>query len=137
MKRRFFIFIISFLSLIVTFFSIDLFLKSESEIKIGAKSQIENRILANMMAILIEKNSDLKVEVKTLEGTFVAFQSLLAGDIDIYPEFTGTAFLAILRPIAKASASLTRIISSIMDLSNVFGIKPGAVPIMLCGLKMP
>jgi osmoprotectant transport system substrate-binding protein len=85
----------------VAFFLFDFFLfskKGEEFITIGSKNIAESQILAEMMAILIEKKSDLRVKRKhNLEGTFISFKSLKNGDIDIYPEYTGTAILVILK----------------------------------------
>lgn len=73
-------------------------LKEKNVITIGAKNNTENRILAEMIALLIEKNTDLKVRKKFhLEGTFIAFQALISKSIDLYVEYTGTALLSILK----------------------------------------
>lgn len=58
---------------------------------IAGKMGPEPEILMNMYAQLIEANSDLEAEVKPNFGktTFV-YEALKRGDIDIYPEFTGT-----------------------------------------------
>ena len=44
---------------------------------------------------------------------------------------------AMRRHIANAASSVTRTISSIKSRSSVSGMKPGAVPMMRCGWKMP
>lgn len=50
------------------------------------------------MAQQIETQSHLKVERRFyLAGTFICQQAILAGRIDIYPEYTGTALTAILK----------------------------------------
>jgi glycine betaine/choline ABC-type transport system substrate-binding protein len=65
---------------------------------IGAKNRAESQILSEMMSILIEKNSDLKVIRKyNLEGAFISFNAMRANDLDIYPAFTGTALVSILK----------------------------------------
>jgi osmoprotectant transport system permease protein len=47
--------------------------------------------------MLIEGNSDLKVETKTgLGGTKICFDALINNQIDFYPEYTGTGLLVIL-----------------------------------------
>lgn len=49
-----------------------------------------------MIAILIEKNTPYKVSLTELGGTNINFEAIKNGEIDIYPEYTGTSFLAIL-----------------------------------------
>jgi osmoprotectant transport system permease protein len=52
-----------------------------------------------MYAMLIRGYTHLQVETKTgLGGTKICFEALTAGQIDMYPEYTGTALLAILHP---------------------------------------
>ncbi len=70
----------------------------EKKIVIGSKNFTEQLILAELMAQHIEATTDLKVERKlNLGGTFVCHQGLLAGQLDLYPEYTGTAYSAILK----------------------------------------
>lgn len=70
---------------------------SQSDLRIGSKEAVEGVIIGNMMADLIEAKTDLKVERKmALGGTMIAFQALAGGEIDIYPEYTGTAYGTIL-----------------------------------------
>jgi osmoprotectant transport system substrate-binding protein len=71
---------------------------SEKKIVIGSKNFTEQLILAELMAQHIEATTDLKVERKlNLGGTFVCHQGLLSGQLDLYPEYTGTAYGAILK----------------------------------------
>lgn len=64
---------------------------SAGRITIGSKNFTENIILAHMMAILIEENTDLVVTRKVnLGGSNVAWQALLNNEIQLYPEYTGT-----------------------------------------------
>ena len=72
-------------------------------IVIGAKNFTESDLLAEIVAQQIERRTALPVERKLhLGGTFVCHQAITAGAIDLYVEYTGTAFTAILkqRPIA-------------------------------------
>jgi osmoprotectant transport system substrate-binding protein len=65
-------------------------------IAIGSKDFTEELILAEMYARILEKNG-LSVNRKTdLGGTQVAMEALQRGDIDLYPEYTGTALFAVL-----------------------------------------
>jgi osmoprotectant transport system permease protein len=67
--------------------------EADGEISIGSKNFTENRLLAEIMAQLIEAHTDLRVERKgNLGGTTVVFSALRDGQIDIYPEYTGTGW---------------------------------------------
>jgi len=67
-------------------------------ITIGSKDFGENIVLGEMLAQLVEAHTDLKVERKlNLGGTFVNFNAIKGGQIDIYPEYTGTALTAHLK----------------------------------------
>lgn len=76
---------------------------SDKRIAIGSKNFTEQLILAELMAQHIEAKTDLKVERRlNLGGTFVCHQGLVSGQLDLYPEYTGTAYSAILKqPIQK------------------------------------
>jgi osmoprotectant transport system substrate-binding protein len=55
-------------------------------------------MLGELMAQLIESRTHLKVERRFyLAGSYICQQAILAGRIDIYPEYTGTALTAILK----------------------------------------
>ncbi|MCM2532050.1 ABC transporter permease subunit [Neobacillus pocheonensis] len=68
------------------------------KIIIGSKNFSEQLILGNMLADLIEKKTNIKVERKlNLGGSQVAFSALNNGDIDMYVEYTGTGLVNILK----------------------------------------
>ena len=69
----------------------------EKKVVIGSKEFTEQVILREMLAALIEGNSDIKAEQKFLGGTLICFNSLKDGEIDLYVEYTGTALTAILK----------------------------------------
>ncbi|HVN54369.1 MAG TPA: glycine betaine ABC transporter substrate-binding protein [Anaerolineaceae bacterium] len=71
-------------------------------IKVGSKDFTEEFIVAEMYAQLLE-NAGFKVERKlNLGGTPVAQTAIAKGDIDLYPEYTSTGLLTVLKqkPIA-------------------------------------
>jgi osmoprotectant transport system substrate-binding protein len=69
-----------------------------NRIVIGSKNFTESFILGELMAQQIEAHTSLKVERRFyLAGTYICHQAVLAGRIDIYPEYTGTALTAILK----------------------------------------
>lgn len=67
-------------------------------IVVGCKNFTEQIILGELIAQQIESKTQLPVERRFyLGGTYIAHQSILAGRIDIYPEYTGTALTAVLK----------------------------------------
>ncbi len=78
----------------------------ESPVRIGSKNFSEQVILGEIAAQGLEARG-LRVDRRlNLGGTFVCHQALVAGELDLYPEYTGTAFTAILkrRPISDPQA---------------------------------
>lgn len=72
-------------------------INSEGTITIASKNFIEQLILGNMMADLIESNTNIKVERKmNLGGTSVAFEALKKGSVDMYVDYTGTMLINVL-----------------------------------------
>ena len=75
-------------------------------VKVGSKDFTEEFILAEMYALLLE-DAGFKAERKfNLGGTPIAHAALVKGDIDLYPEYTSTGLLTVLkqRPIADPKA---------------------------------
>jgi len=65
---------------------------------IGSKNFTESLMLGELLAQMVEARTHLKVERRFyLAGTYICQQAMLAGRIDIYPEYTGTALTAILK----------------------------------------
>jgi osmoprotectant transport system substrate-binding protein len=67
-------------------------------IVVGSKNFTEQLILAEIAAQQIERKLHVQVERKLdLGGTLLTHEAILHGDIDIYPEYTGTASSVILK----------------------------------------
>ena len=67
-------------------------------IVVGSKNFTESFLLGEIVAQEIESRTQLKVDRRFyLAGTYICQQAILAGRIDIYPEYTGTALTAILK----------------------------------------
>lgn len=65
---------------------------------VGAKNFTEQVVLGELVAQEIEAQSHLKVERRFyLAGSYICQQALVAGRIDTYIEYTGTALTAILK----------------------------------------
>jgi osmoprotectant transport system substrate-binding protein len=72
--------------------------KRADRIVIGSKDFTEQLVLGEIFAQVIENRTHLPVERRFyLAGTFICHQAILAGRIDIYPEYTGTALTAVLK----------------------------------------
>ena len=66
-------------------------------IKVGSKDFTEQFIIGEMYALILE-NAGYKVERKlNLGGTPIAQAALESGEIDLYPEYTGTGLLTVLK----------------------------------------
>jgi osmoprotectant transport system substrate-binding protein len=66
-------------------------------VKVGSKNFTEEYILAEMYAAALE-NAGVEVERKiNLGGTLIAHRALTTGEIDVYPEYTGTALISVVK----------------------------------------
>lgn len=65
-------------------------------IVVGSKDFTESVILAEILAQMLEKQGADVVRQFELGGD-IAHKGLLSGEIDVYPEYTGTAYTAILK----------------------------------------
>lgn len=67
------------------------------KVVVSGKDWTEQWILTHLVAEMIEANTDLDVEVKPgLGSETVLTEALKKGDIDLYVEYTGTGYMAIL-----------------------------------------
>lgn len=74
-------------------------------IVVGSKNFTEQVILGELLAQEIERTTHLAVERRlNLGGTFICHQALVAGQIDAYVEYTGTALTAILKDPVRTDA---------------------------------
>ncbi len=65
---------------------------------VGSKNFTEQVILGEIIAQHLENRLHQRVDRKlNLGGTLLAHQALLSKDIDVYPEYTGTAFTNVLK----------------------------------------
>jgi glycine betaine/choline ABC-type transport system substrate-binding protein len=69
---------------------------ADRPIRIGSKNFSEQVLLGEIAAQGLEAEG-IRVDRRlNLGGTFICHQALKAGELDLYPEYTGTAFTAIL-----------------------------------------
>jgi len=84
----------------------------QPRITVGSKFFTEQVLLAELLAQQIEAKTGIKVERKTnLGGTLLVHKALLAGELDVYVEYTGTALTAVLHetPSGDSSAVYNRV----------------------------
>jgi osmoprotectant transport system permease protein len=79
-------------------------------VRIGSKNFTEQLVLGEILAQRIEAATDLKVErLFNLGGTMICHEALVRGEIDLYPEYTGTALTAVLgEPAANDADQVLR-----------------------------
>ncbi|MDE0693460.1 MAG: ABC transporter permease subunit [Gammaproteobacteria bacterium] len=73
-------------------------------ITVASKNFPESYILAEAMAQLLEREGFAVVRRLGLGGTLICYQALVNGEIDVYPEYTGTIAEAILK-LSRADAA--------------------------------
>ena len=81
----------------------------ERPLTVGSKNFTEQIILGEIVAQHLEHRLGRPVDRKlNLGGTMLAHQALVQGDIDLYPEYIGTALTAILKlpPVAERSVAV-------------------------------
>ena len=79
---------------------------TKPRLTIGSKFFTEQVILAELLAQHIEALTNIPVERKTnLGGTLLVHKALLAGDLDLYVEYTGTALTAVLNESPRTDNS--------------------------------
>ncbi len=92
MKTKF----ILFISLLLIFTACS---DKKDTIRIATKPMTEQFILGEMLTLLIENDTDYKVNLtKGIGGgTSNIHPALIKGDFDLYPEYTGTGWLVVLK----------------------------------------
>ncbi|QDU69419.1 glycine betaine ABC transporter substrate-binding protein [Engelhardtia mirabilis] len=97
---------------------------SAGTVAVGSKNFAESRVLAELMAQVIEGQTDLEVERKLdLGGTMVAFTALRTGAIDLYAEYSGTAWAVLLEQDAPSGDPLQTFLAVQGGLRERFGLE--------------
>jgi len=79
---------------------------STRPITIGSKNFTEQVILGEIAAQLLERRLSQPVQRRLdLGGTLLAHEALTSGQIDVYPEYTGTALTNVLKQPATSDAA--------------------------------
>jgi len=76
------------------------------DIVVGSKNFTEQLILGELFAQVLKRTCRVPVDRRFyLVGTYICQQDILAGRIDVYPEYTGTALAAVLKQKASGGAA--------------------------------
>jgi len=96
------------------------------EIAVGSKNFTESLVLGEMYSLALE-HAGYKVDRKlNLGGTLVAHEALKKGDIDMYPEYTGTGLINVLQlpPKTDAQAVYDEVAKGYKEKFNLVWLKP-------------
>ena len=100
-------------------------LSGEAQVVVASKTFPDSTLLAEIMAQCIEASTDLKVERKFgLGGTLICYEALRTGEIQVYPEYTGTIRSAILKHLDGIGSTSRKELS--VTLMDEAGISMGA-----------
>jgi len=94
MKKNLFLLTVVTLCVMMMVSSVSIFAQ-EKKITVGAKNYTEQYILGNIVSVLLEENG-FKVSEKMGTGSAITREGLVSGQTDLYPEYTGTAWLVYL-----------------------------------------
>jgi osmoprotectant transport system substrate-binding protein len=83
--------------------------RGQNTIVVGSKNFPEQALLGEILAQHLEARTKLRVERRFyLAGSYISQQAMLAGRIDTYVEYTGTALTAILHDPIQSDAAAVR-----------------------------
>jgi len=78
-------------------------------VRVGCKSFTESYLLAELIAQVVEQTGEARVERKFgLGGTGIVYTALASGELDVYPEYTGTIARLILKDPALTTLPAIR-----------------------------
>jgi osmoprotectant transport system permease protein len=104
--------------------------RQRASVVVGSKKFTESVILGEMVRLLSIAGGTEAVHFRELGGTTLVFESLIGGDLDAYPEYTGTIDQEILRskvPLSienrrRALAARGVMISRSLGFDNSYGL---------------
>ncbi|MCA1582308.1 MAG: ABC transporter substrate-binding protein [Acidobacteria bacterium] len=82
--------------------------RGPQKVRVGSKNFSEQVLLGEVVAQALEARGVAVDRKLNLGGTFVCHSALLAGELDLYPEYTGTAHTAILREKPERDPAVVR-----------------------------
>jgi osmoprotectant transport system permease protein len=96
-----------------------------AEIRVGSKKFTESVILGEMACYLIRDTGARAVHIREMGTTPIVWKALLKGEIDLYPEYTGTLLKDIVPGAANLEAALAEKgvrISRSLGFSDSYGL---------------
>jgi osmoprotectant transport system permease protein len=95
----------------------------EATVVVGSKNFTESAILGEIMVQLLRDRTELVVEHRQgLGGTLICFQALRTGEIDLYPEYTGTGWSIILEEPGRVDDPLQTFRYVQREFSDRYGV---------------
>ena len=86
-------------------------MSDDDMIVVSSKPAVEQNIMGHMIAEVIEEKTDLKVEKKLdLGASPVIYNAIKAGEVDIYPEYSGSIYGAVFGKFAEPGTPPEKII---------------------------
>lgn len=98
------------------------------KITIGSKNFTESLLLGEMYAVALENAGYSVTRKLNLGGTLVAHEALKNGDIDMYPEYTGTGLINIMeeKPISDAQQVYDMVSGYYKEKFNLVWLNPSS-----------
>lgn len=116
MKKKLKLILMIFLTMSISIGALSCSSKKDT-ITVGSKNFNEQLIVGNILADMIEDNTDLKVDRKlNLGGTNIAFDALKSNQIDMYVEYTGTGLVNIMKQ--KSMTDSDKVYNTVKDYYN-------------------
>jgi osmoprotectant transport system permease protein len=97
---------------------------SDAVIRVGSKAFTESYLLAEIVAQIVERSGEARVERRLgLGGTGVTYRALESGAIDLYPEYAGTLARVLLKDpsLVTTEAIAARLASHGLTISRPLG----------------
>lgn len=101
-------FCIAWLLLVLNVFAVWGCAGKRNAIRVGSKNFSEQVLLGEVMAQALEARGVAVDRKLNLGGSFVCHAAMVAGELDLYPEYTGTAHTAILKEKPRSDAAAVR-----------------------------
>lgn len=90
--------------------------QNENVIRIGSKNFTEQFILGEIMAQMIENHTDITVErIFNLGGTVICQKALTNGEIDLYPEYSGTSLSVVFKSMLQPEWTKKDVVQYVND----------------------
>lgn len=106
-QHRIIVAALSIIGVIITTYLLSFItLGEEDVIVVSSKPEVEGVIIGNMIADILEYNTDYTIERKLgLGSTTIIYDAMSNGDIDIYTEYSGSFYSGIMGETAPAGTS--------------------------------